>query len=251
VISLSDCETRRRNMTERHGALGIPFQFVDAIDGRTRLIPDCVDGARVVREAFDTEAALACASSHRIVHRMIADGARECALILEDDAKFSADFREALDAAARLEFDVFKLEGGPYYRYHAVVERIAARSVVVGMVPPLGAATYLITRDAARRCCNLPVIDQACDSAFRYLRPQLGFLEYKPFVAVLDDETPTFLVHHKYPPRVRAGRRGLRKLIYSAQKRARIINLHGLHVAAVFELQRLRRIKPAPRQWSV
>ncbi len=34
-------------MTERLGALGIPFQFVDAIDGRTQRLPDVYDGERV------------------------------------------------------------------------------------------------------------------------------------------------------------------------------------------------------------
>src|ERR1700688_4006555 len=87
VISLRDCATRRRNMTERLGALGIPFQFVDAIDGRTTRLPDVFDGARVDRRGFWGESALACAMSHRKVHRMIAEHRHELALVLEDDAK--------------------------------------------------------------------------------------------------------------------------------------------------------------------
>src|SRR5438105_1064380 len=49
VISLRDSEVRRRNMTERLGALGIPFRFVDPMDGRTRRLPDVYDGEQVAR----------------------------------------------------------------------------------------------------------------------------------------------------------------------------------------------------------
>src|SRR6266852_623029 len=87
VISLKDSDIRRRNMTERLGALGIPFEFVDAIDGRTQRLPDMFDGARVVREGFWGESALAGAMSHRKLHRMIVNGRAEIALVLEDDAR--------------------------------------------------------------------------------------------------------------------------------------------------------------------
>ncbi len=79
VISLRDSEVRRRNMTERLGALGIPFRFVDAIDGRTQRLPDVFDGARVDRSGFWGESALACAMSQRKVHRMIAEGESDLA----------------------------------------------------------------------------------------------------------------------------------------------------------------------------
>src|SRR5438067_12759042 len=91
VISLRDAEQRRRNMTARLNALDIPFQFVDAIDGRTQRLPEVFDGARIVRQGFWGESALACAMSHRLVHRCIASGPGEAALVLEDDAR-STDF---------------------------------------------------------------------------------------------------------------------------------------------------------------
>jgi hypothetical protein len=52
-------------------------------------------------------------------------------------------------AAPRLEFDLLKLEGGPRRR-RAVVDRIGRYWVVVGMMPSMGAAAYLIRRPAAR-----------------------------------------------------------------------------------------------------
>src|SRR5229473_5846910 len=112
VISLRDSEVRRRNMTERLGALGIPFQFVDAIDGRTQRLPDVFDGAQVARDGFWGESALACAMSHRKVHRMIAERPHDMALVLEDDAKPSDFFPAAISRVIRLwEFDVLKIEG--------------------------------------------------------------------------------------------------------------------------------------------
>ena len=108
VISLADSEARRRNMTERLGTLGIPFQFVDAIDGRTERLPDEFDGARVSR--FGLPGNIACTLSHRLVHRMIAESADEVALILEDDAVLSDDFGEIVRVAPKLQFDVLKLE---------------------------------------------------------------------------------------------------------------------------------------------
>src|SRR6266568_1463616 len=116
VISLKDSDVRRRNMSERLGALGIPFQFVDAIDGRTQRLPDVFDGARVDRNGFWGESALACAMSHRKVHRMIADSETRLALVFEDDAQLSEDFAEVLDAAKQCDFDVFKLEGRRHRR---------------------------------------------------------------------------------------------------------------------------------------
>src|SRR5262245_34832052 len=70
VIALPDAEARRRNMTSRLAAVGLPFTFVDALYGRTVPIPDHIDGARVLRSLFKTESGLGCTVSHRLMHRM-------------------------------------------------------------------------------------------------------------------------------------------------------------------------------------
>src|SRR5712671_1556075 len=91
VISLPNAEVRRRNMTLRLEAVGVPFRFEDALYGRTVPVPDHIDGARVVRAQFETEAQLGCTVSHRLLHRTIAEGAAETVLILEDDATIPED----------------------------------------------------------------------------------------------------------------------------------------------------------------
>jgi len=65
VISLADAEVRRANMTARLGALGIPFQFVDAIDGRRGRLPAVFDASEV------DPSQSACTLSHRKVHSHI------------------------------------------------------------------------------------------------------------------------------------------------------------------------------------
>jgi GR25 family glycosyltransferase involved in LPS biosynthesis len=230
VISLRDCETRRRNMTERLGALGIPFQFVDAIDGRLEL-PEVFDGAQVRR--FGDAGTIGCALSHRLVHRMIVESGSDLGLIFEDDAVLSDDFGEVLAAAAELEFDVFKLEGGRHHYRYVPVGRIGKYSVEVGMVPSLGAAAYLLTRSGAERFCSLGSIDQHPDVAFGDPRLCLRVLELNPFAAIQehrisgapvawhDDEQSLFA-----------------KLSYSFWKRWRLARAHGLWMVAAMERTR-------------
>ncbi len=233
VISLRDSEVRRRNMTERLGALGIPFQFVDAIDGRTQRLPDVFDGARVDRRGFWGESALACAMSHRRVHRMIAERRHDVALVLEDDAKPSDFFPVALSRVIRLcEFDVFKLEGSPHRRTVSLGRIAPGYSVVVGMTPSMGAAAYLLTKDAAERLCALRVLDQMTDEAFGDPRLALRVLELEPYAAAQDQETPTMVNLQSYGPKPAQFRRTiLQRLGYSLRKRARLVSAYGPRIA--------------------
>jgi GR25 family glycosyltransferase involved in LPS biosynthesis len=231
VISLRDAEVRRHNMTERLGALAIPFQFVDAIDGRTQRLPDRFDGARVKRSGFWGESALACTLSHRTVHRMIAEAESDLALVLEDDAKPSEDFAKVLDATKELDFDVFKFEGGRRGRCVSV-GAIGTYSIVVGMTPSMASAAYLLTRTAAQRFCNLRILDQMIDETFGDPRLALKVLELDPFAVTQDRETPTMVDLQSYGSEPIQYRRGtLGRLAHSFRKRAR--------VAMALELQRL------------
>src|SRR5216684_5451432 len=198
VISLRDSEVRRRNMTERLGALAIPFQFVDAIDGRTQRLPDVFDGARVVREGFWGESALACAMSHRKVHRIIAQGDSDLALAFEDDVALAPDFARVVGAAKQFDFDVFKLEGAKSVRHVKVGSIHPIYSVVVGTTPTMGAAAYLLTRLAAQHFCGLSTLDQTPDEAFGDPRLALRVLELDPFAAIQDRETATMVNLQSY-----------------------------------------------------
>src|ERR1700688_1818464 len=81
-ISLPDAEVRRRKMTSRLADAGIPFEFFDAPYGPKRPIPDEIDGVAIVRGPFRTESEIGCTISHWLVHKMIAEGDADTALIL-------------------------------------------------------------------------------------------------------------------------------------------------------------------------
>ena len=240
VISLADAEERRRNMTARLAAAGIPFRFIDAIDGRSQRLPDVFDGARVVRTGFYSESALGAAMSHRHVHRMIAEGRSDVALVLEDDAKLAPDIADVLAPAPLLDFDLLKLEGGPRRR-RAVVGRIGRYAVIVGMTPSMGAAGYLIRRAAAARFCSLPVLDQEIDSAFNDFRLSLRVLELDPYAVVQDRETETLVSFQQYPGGFRRKPSFWERLALPLRKRWRVLRLYGPRVALALELQKFRR----------
>ena len=231
VISLADAHVRRANMTARLGAIGLPFQFVDAIDGRTERLPDVFDGAQVNR--FALLGNIACTLSHRLVHRMIAESTDDRALILEDDAVPSDDFGEVLSAATRLQFDVLKLEGGRHHYRYVPVDRLGPYSVEVGMVPSLGSAAYLLTHRGAERLCSLRLIDQPIDVAFGDPRLCLRVLELDPFAAIQEHRiSSTPVAWHD------DGQSFFAKLSYSFWKRWRLARAHGLWMVAAMERTR-------------
>jgi glycosyl transferase, family 25 len=236
VISLRDSEVRRRNMTERLGALGIPFQFVDAIDGRTQRLPDVFDGARVVRDGFQAEAEIACAMSHRLVHRIIVDGDSELALIFEDDADPSPDFSEALALAKTLRFDILKFEGGAWGR-RARIGTVGKFAVMAG-TPSLGTAAYLIQRSAAARFCALPVMDGPIDVAFGDFRLQLRVLDLEPY-PVKQNGTPTQTAQQPFPRRHRARLGRFAQFALSIRKRTMFVRLYGLRAAIKMDLGKI------------
>jgi len=245
VISLKDSDVRRRNMTERLGALGIPFQFVDAIDGRTQRLPDYFDGARLVREGFRFESGLACTVSHRLVHRMIVNCRQELGLILEDDAEPSEDFPEALRNSIAFmqsnpKIDMVKLEGTPCSP-QVRVGRLGSRSVFVARSPSGGSAGYLLRRSAAQRFCSLSIIDTLIDVVFADPRLALRVVELQPYPARQDRLTPElcgFQPLAERPFYIVSGRQPfLQRQMASIRKRARFIRLHGARLGVLMELQ--------------
>jgi GR25 family glycosyltransferase involved in LPS biosynthesis len=242
VVSLADSEARRRRMTSQLGAAGVPFQFFDCVDGRTQRVPDCVDGARVIRERFRSEGALACTATHRLLHRIIADGEAHAALILEDDAVIPHDFADIVEQALAFEFDAFKLEGVNPSNRRITVGRVGGYDVVITIRPAVGSAGYILRRDAARRICGLPVLDWTNDYIFQDNRLRLRVLEMHPF-CVRQDETiesdmPRSLPISGYVP---ARRRSLARLVESLRRKAAIASIFGATTLARLELQRIER----------
>jgi glycosyl transferase family 25 len=241
VISLADAEARRRNMTARLAAAGVPFRFFDAVDGRAQRLPDTIDGARVVRTLFETEAMLACTASHRLLHRIIADGDAETALILEDDATIPDDLVGVVEQALALDFDVFKLEGINVSKRRITVGHVGRYDVIITSRPSVGSAAYLLRRNAARRICSLPVIDQTSDSVFQDTRLRLRVLEMNPFCIEQDGATGTQLVHLPNRTFVPENQWSIGRLITSVKRKAILASIYGPRIFARLEFQRIER----------
>jgi len=243
VISLPDAEARRRNMTARLAAVGIPFRFFDAVDGRAQRLPESIDGARVVRDIFMTEAGLACTASHRLLHRVIAEGTAETALILEDDAAIPDDLVEVIEQALALDFDVFKLEGINVSRRRLTIGHVGRYEVIITNRPSVGSAAYLLRRDAARRICGLPVLDQASDYVFQDTRLRLRVLEMNPFCVHQDGATDSQLRHLPNRAYVHESEWAFRRLAESTRRKILMGRIYGPLVLARLELQRLRPVR--------
>ena len=253
VISLPNAEVRRRNMTLRLEAVGVPFTFADALYGRAMPVPDHIDGARVVRSRFETEAQLGCTVSHRLLHRMVAEGAAETVLILEDDATIPEDFVDVVGQALAFDFDVFKLEGVNTSNRRITVGRMGRYEVIITSRPSVGCAAYLLRRDAARRICSLPVLDQGPDYVFQDPRLRLRVLEMNPFCVRQDGATETQLRHLPNATYVPESQWSFRRLVESTERKLLMGRIYGPAVLARFELQRLRPVRPglAIFRWSI
>lgn len=241
VISLSDAEGRRSNMTARLAAVGVPFRFVDAVDGRTQRLPDTIDGARIVHTVFKTEAALACTASHRLLHRVIAEGDAETVLILEDDATIPEDFVEAVEQALTFDFDVFKLEGINASKRRITIGRVGRYDVIITNRVSVGSAAYLLRRAAARRICSLPVIDQTSDYVFQDTRLRLRVLEMNPFCVEQDGATATQIFHLPNQSYRAENQWSPRRMFVSVKRKAMVASIYGLSVLARLEFQRIER----------
>ena len=91
VISLPDSTDRRKAITARLDALSLPFEFVDAVDGRNGIPDECkpmVDRQGAVSFMLHplSDAEFGCALSHLAAYKRVVDDGIPHALILEDDA---------------------------------------------------------------------------------------------------------------------------------------------------------------------
>ncbi len=168
VINLERDTERRRHMTELLQRLGLPAEFVPAVDGR-RLTPSerdaAYDRARALRiygvEMMDTEIAC-CLSHHHVYRRMIRDGI-ETALVLEDDVRVEAAFPQVLQdvlgsgfddwLVVRLDTKRSQLLEPPSAKFHgtAVAALSGGRTLFRLRTHVLGTGAYLIRREGAER----------------------------------------------------------------------------------------------------
>ena len=175
VVSLADAAERRLAMRAQLEALGLPFSFLDAVDGRRGRGPRfeaVVDRpgtlANLRHPLSDVE--YACALSHQLAYAAIVDNGWPGAIILEDDALLTDRFRSfcetrGYEAAPLIQLfysDAIVWKTGQRSTPAARLHRLAARA--------WGTVAYSISAEAAAtmRAHSLPLKSQAdwpCDSA--------------------------------------------------------------------------------------
>lgn len=97
VISLPDATERRASITAQLSALSIPFEFMEAIDGREGLPEDCeasIDRVATKRQLGRpmSDAEYACALSHMLIYKRVVTENLPGAIVLEDDAIIGQEF---------------------------------------------------------------------------------------------------------------------------------------------------------------
>ena len=123
VISLPDSSDRRQSISHTLNKLGISFEFLDAVDGRSGLDPTYesqVDRHAALRTwglLSDTE--FACALSHINTYRRIVAEDIPYALVLEDDASPLPTILDFLNGEHYRDVDLTQLD----LRYPTFVQK--------------------------------------------------------------------------------------------------------------------------------
>lgn len=160
VISLGGAEERQKKIRPQIEALGLPFEFFPAIDGRgfdVRRHP-AYDSARR-RRAFGrdlTNGEIGCLLSHRAIYDKMVAEEIEHVLVLEDDAILGPDFPRVLAALqdCPVPYDMIRFLARP--KIARLPQRYVYRLVEnywLSRLPatPGGAYTYLIRLQGAKK----------------------------------------------------------------------------------------------------
>lgn len=115
IISLSDSISRRKLLSEKLIGLGHEFEIIEAIDGRKKLpeqYEPFIDRAETLkrfgRKMSDGE--YACALSHQKAYDIILERDLPGAIILEDDAIPTPEFKRFIDEKSYLAGDLIQLD---------------------------------------------------------------------------------------------------------------------------------------------
>jgi len=111
-INLARRIDRRRFMEEQFTRLGVSAERVEAVTAAEIPESDASAYCNPRKGRWVTKSELACSLSHRSIWQIMADRAMPAACILEDDARLSPKFTQALDAASGLlsKLDLIKIE---------------------------------------------------------------------------------------------------------------------------------------------
>ena len=206
-ISLARAAERRVQMTERLNALGVPYEIIDAVDGK-ELDLSTLDGRlqqnimRRQKRRNLTLGEIGCYLSHySLWQRLVADNIAS-ALVVEDDASFLPDFLSIAAAAVSIscEWDMIILHTHPKRKINQTLTKIYGTDFSICRMDRkiAGTTAYLISLHGAQKLLehgyriNLPVDVMTSgywESGLRY------YAVYPQIVAV--DGTPSTIPNKK------------------------------------------------------
>jgi len=194
VISLKDAADRRAFVSGQLEALGLEYEFVDAVWGKDHYTdPAYYDRQKALRiELRDmTPGEVGCALSHQKVYDMIAERGLPYALVMEDDAVVSPDLPEVLkrlegrirpnDLIQLERCDVYSRKGiEPLYKDYRI-----AKPEMIKYGSMCQSAGYVVTKEAAARIrtINRPVFIPA--DSWGHYRNMIGFRGIIPTLTLI------------------------------------------------------------------
>lgn len=178
VINLERSPERLAVISSRLNEFDIPFERVEAIDGKTLSdsVVEEVSPAHVVSKTYHrslSKAEVACSLSHRKAWRKIVEDDLDFAIVLEDDAEILDNFPRVLDLLAELpciEWDFIKLYALKRGGEKNVARRFDYRdhTFVTYHKFPLGFQGQAISRQGARSLIErLPYVTEPADSQLK------------------------------------------------------------------------------------
>ncbi len=185
VISLPDCTERRETIAHALHALGLPFEFVEAVDGRYGLDPQYeaqIDRAATRRAGrILSDAEFACSLSHITIYRRIVSENLAYALILEEDAIPYPQLVEFLTGRHYQDADLTQLYGSRAfvrrhgakrllgaYMSHLVMPHLTAKSTVAYTVSYRAASHFVTHAVPVTSVADWPPCIDALSTASQY-----------------------------------------------------------------------------------
>ena len=160
VISLQEETARRKAIATHLKDRGFDFQFFDAVDGRQMNVlshPDYDGPRRRAAHGRDLKPGeLGCFLSHRSVYEEILRQNLGFALIIEDDARFDENTKDALEALLNknFDFDIVRLLGSPKVakgKHRKIIPLLKDFWLVRLRTAPGGAHATLVSRHGAEK----------------------------------------------------------------------------------------------------
>ena len=167
VLSLRRNKKRRRYIQNHLKELGIPFKWVDAVDGKKLTTSEKETYLSNDRQLFAagpmSDGAIGCLMSHRLAWQKIFSNSESAALILEDDAALHPDTKATLHHIEMLigRFDIIHLHHTIKNPLFGKFRISPTHSLSLHKYNGVGNIAYVISQDA----CRL-LIDQSLPAVF-------------------------------------------------------------------------------------